>query len=84
MEIPRLGRRWAMVLSAALMGVSFFLYAPVSSFKAYTGTSHCTLALRVHCQLIAHLTPKASRFSSTGLSRCESAVYHETCRSCPY
>ncbi|GAA5988451.1 hypothetical protein JCM10908_003571 [Rhodotorula pacifica] len=39
MEIPKLGRRWAMVASAALMGTSFFLYAAVGSFSSYTGIS---------------------------------------------
>lgn len=39
MEIPKLGRRWAMVASAALMGTSFFLYATVSSFAGYNGIS---------------------------------------------
>lgn len=36
MEIPRLGRRWAMVVSAGLMGMSLFLFATASSFTSYT------------------------------------------------
>ena len=30
-EIPRVGRQWAMVFSSALMAISFFLYAKVNS-----------------------------------------------------
>lgn len=37
MEIPKVGRKWAMAFAAALMGTSLFLFATISSFAAYTG-----------------------------------------------
>ncbi|GAA5909478.1 uncharacterized protein JCM6883_003959 [Sporobolomyces salmoneus] len=37
MEIPRLGRKWAMCFAAVLMGVSLFLYSVVDSFAGFTG-----------------------------------------------
>ncbi|ORX38559.1 major facilitator superfamily domain-containing protein [Kockovaella imperatae] len=37
MEIPRLGRKWAMVISALLMGVSMALYQVVNSLPANIG-----------------------------------------------
>ncbi|GAA5890537.1 hypothetical protein JCM6882_002953 [Rhodosporidiobolus microsporus] len=37
MEVPRLGRRGAMVLSAGLMGASLFLFATINSMTAFTG-----------------------------------------------
>lgn len=37
MEIPRLGRKWAMCFAACLMGVSLFLYSVVDSFDGFTG-----------------------------------------------
>lgn len=35
--MPRIGRKWAMVLSSALMGVSLFLFAAVSSHASNVG-----------------------------------------------
>ncbi|BGP28095.1 MFS transporter, sugar transporter [Rhodotorula toruloides] len=37
MEIPKVGRKWAMAFAAALMGTSLFLFATISSFAAFTG-----------------------------------------------
>ena len=37
MELPRLGRKWAMVLGAGLMGLSFALYQVVNSLPASIG-----------------------------------------------
>ncbi|GAA5851807.1 hypothetical protein JCM8547_000061 [Rhodosporidiobolus lusitaniae] len=37
MEIPKLGRKFAMVFAAALMGTSLFLFATIDSQAAYTG-----------------------------------------------
>ncbi|VDB92067.1 unnamed protein product [Peniophora sp. CBMAI 1063] len=37
MELPRLGRKWAMVLGAALMGLSLALYQVVGSVRASVG-----------------------------------------------
>lgn len=37
MEIPRLGRKWAMCFAALLMGTSLCLYAVVNSFNGFTG-----------------------------------------------
>ncbi|GAA6042999.1 hypothetical protein JCM8097_003880 [Rhodosporidiobolus ruineniae] len=37
MEIPHLGRKGAMVISAALMGTSLFLFSTIESQAAYTG-----------------------------------------------
>ena len=36
-EIPRFGRKWAMVVSSALMGTSLFLYATITSTAASVG-----------------------------------------------
>lgn len=36
-EIPSFGRKWAMVLSSALMGVSLFLYATITTPAASVG-----------------------------------------------
>ncbi|KAF7795302.1 hypothetical protein EIP86_006456 [Pleurotus ostreatoroseus] len=36
-EIPRFGRKWSMVLSSALMGVSLFLYATITTPAATVG-----------------------------------------------
>lgn len=36
-EIPVLGRKWVMVLSSALMGVSLFLYSAITTPAASTG-----------------------------------------------
>ena len=36
-EIPRIGRKWAMVSSSALMGASLFLYATVTTPAASVG-----------------------------------------------
>lgn len=33
-EVPRIGRKWSMVVSSALMGVSLFLYAVIDSQAA--------------------------------------------------
>ncbi|GAA6019707.1 hypothetical protein JCM10207_009237 [Rhodosporidiobolus poonsookiae] len=37
MELPHLGRKGAMVIAAALMGTSLFLFATIESQAAYTG-----------------------------------------------
>jgi hypothetical protein len=37
MEIPKLGRKWAMCAAATLMGVSLFLYAVVNSVAGFVG-----------------------------------------------
>ncbi|GAA6042997.1 hypothetical protein JCM8097_003878 [Rhodosporidiobolus ruineniae] len=37
MEVPHLGRKGAMVLSAGLMGASLFLFSTIESMKAFTG-----------------------------------------------
>lgn len=37
MEIPKIGRKWAMAFAAALMGTSLFLFSTISSFAAFTG-----------------------------------------------
>ena len=37
MELPKLGRKWAMVLGAALMGLSLALYQVVNSLPASVG-----------------------------------------------
>lgn len=37
MEIPRLGRKWAMVFGSAMMGLSLALYQVVNSFKSSIG-----------------------------------------------
>lgn len=37
MEVPRLGRKWAMCFAAVLMGLSLFLYATVNSVAGFTG-----------------------------------------------
>ena len=37
MEIPRLGRKWAMCFAAVLMGLSLFLYATVNTVAGFTG-----------------------------------------------
>lgn len=36
-EVPRLGRQWAMVISSALMGVSLFLYSVVDTQAGNVG-----------------------------------------------
>lgn len=36
-EVPRFGRKWSMVLSSALMGVSLFLYATITTPAASVG-----------------------------------------------
>ncbi|GAA5828576.1 hypothetical protein JCM11251_000860 [Rhodosporidiobolus azoricus] len=37
MEVPKLGRKGAMILSAGLMGASLFLFSTVNSMAAFTG-----------------------------------------------
>lgn len=40
-QIPYLGRKWSMALTAALMGMSFFLYAVVSTWGGSIGFNMC-------------------------------------------
>ena len=35
--VPRVGRKWAMIFSSALMGVSLFVFATVSTQASYVG-----------------------------------------------
>ncbi|GAA5824280.1 hypothetical protein JCM3770_000921 [Rhodotorula araucariae] len=60
MEIPRLGRKWAMAAAAGLMGTSLFLFATVSSMAAYTGLNAFEYwAQSLYAALLYAFTPEA-------------------------
>ena len=52
-EVPGVGRKWAMVGSSALMGVSLFLYAVVSTPAASVGFN----AMEYFCESLPHPPP---------------------------
>ncbi|KAL7336804.1 major facilitator superfamily domain-containing protein [Rhodotorula toruloides] len=60
MEIPKVGRKWAMAFAAALMGTSLFLFATISSFAAYTGMNLLEYwAQSLYAALLYAFTPEA-------------------------
>ncbi|GAA6015868.1 hypothetical protein JCM11491_007218 [Sporobolomyces phaffii] len=60
MEIPRLGRKWAMCLAAILMGVSLVLYSTVNSVAAFVGLNLFEYwAQSLYAALLYAYTPEA-------------------------
>ncbi|BGP35909.1 hypothetical protein JCM10296v2_007761 [Rhodotorula toruloides] len=60
MEIPKIGRKWAMAFAAALMGTSLFLFATISSFAAFTGMNLLEYwAQSLYAALLYAFTPEA-------------------------
>ncbi|GAA5846082.1 hypothetical protein JCM3766R1_001361 [Sporobolomyces carnicolor] len=60
MEIPRLGRKWAMCFAALLMGTSLCLYAVVNSFNGFTGLNLLEYwAQSLYAALLYAYTPEA-------------------------
>ncbi|GAA6059099.1 hypothetical protein JCM10212_002070 [Sporobolomyces blumeae] len=60
MEVPRLGRKWAMCFAALLMGASLFLYATVNSVAGFTGMNLLEYwAQSLYAALLYAYTPEA-------------------------
>uniref|UniRef100_A0A0K3CCV8 BY PROTMAP: gi/472583833/gb/EMS21457.1/ MFS transporter, sugar transporter [Rhodosporidium toruloides NP11] n=1 Tax=Rhodotorula toruloides TaxID=5286 RepID=A0A0K3CCV8_RHOTO len=60
MEIPKIGRKWAMAFAAALMGTSLFLFSTISSFAAFTGMNLLEYwAQSLYAALLYAFTPEA-------------------------
>ena len=58
-EIPKVGRKWAMVSSSALMGVSLFLYSTITTPAATVGFN----AMEYFCT--SHFHPSVPRMLTT-------------------
>ncbi|GAA6002086.1 MFS transporter [Rhodotorula paludigena] len=60
MEIPKLGRKWAMAFAAGLMGTSLFLFATINSMTAFTGMNLFEYwAQSLYAALLYAYTPEA-------------------------
>ncbi|BGP20800.1 hypothetical protein JCM10213_008938 [Rhodosporidiobolus nylandii] len=75
MELPHLGRKGAMIIAAALMGTSLFLFATVSSSWGFTGMNLLEYwAQSLYAALLYGITPEffpsTVRGSGSGAASC--------------
>uniref|UniRef100_A0A494G9M1 Major facilitator superfamily (MFS) profile domain-containing protein n=1 Tax=Solanum lycopersicum TaxID=4081 RepID=A0A494G9M1_SOLLC len=67
MEVPRLGRKWAMVISALLMGASLIMYQLVDSIAANIGFNAMDLYNALLYAFTPEIFPAPFRGSASGM-----------------
>lgn len=74
-QMPLLGRKWSLVISAALQGLSMAMYTQVSSTAGYVGLNALEYFMQTYFNAILYasapeLFPTAFRGSATGMLSC--------------